>query len=177
MKEMNRDGTLYTTEFLNSRTPLGLLLHRHQLEFGCIVILLRNFSPAKGQCEGTWLKVLAFHDRTILCSPIHAPTRRGILPGIEHAPSDSTAPFTLRRWQFPVKLAYVMTIGKSLGQTFDRIGIQLPMPVFTHRQLYVTSSRVGSHLKIQLSPSHQQGRLWAHPMYFTKIIAYREVLN
>lgn len=51
-------------------------------------------------------------------------------------------PFTLRRIQFPIRLAFLVTINKSQGQTFDRVGIFLPSPVFTHGQLYVAFSHV-----------------------------------
>jgi ATP-dependent exoDNAse (exonuclease V) alpha subunit len=41
-------------------------------------------------------------------------------------------PFTLRRHQFPVRLAFAMTINKAQGQTLKMVGIFLPKPVFTH---------------------------------------------
>ena len=36
------------------------------------------------------------------------------------------------------------TINKAQGQTFDKVGIYLPAPVFTHGQLYVAFSRAKS---------------------------------
>lgn len=49
-----------------------------------------------------------------------------------------------RRLQFPVKLAFAMTINKSQGQTFDIVGINLEKACFSHGQLYVPFSRVGN---------------------------------
>ncbi|CAK1579947.1 unnamed protein product [Parnassius mnemosyne] len=56
-------------------------------------------------------------------------------------PSDSTIPF--RRLQFPVRLAFAMTINKSQGQTMSICGVDLKNPCFSHGQLYVACLRVG----------------------------------
>lgn len=37
-----------------------------------------------------------------------------------------------------------MAINKSQGQTFEKIGVLLNRPVFTHGQMYVAASRVRS---------------------------------
>jgi ATP-dependent exoDNAse (exonuclease V) alpha subunit len=49
---------------------------------------------------------------------------------------------TLIRRQFPLAPAYSTTIHSSQGQTYDKIGIDLTKPVFTHGQLYTALSRV-----------------------------------
>ena len=59
-------------------------------------------------------------------------------------PSDINLPFILEHCQFPVRLAYSMTINKAQGQTFNKVGIDLPIPLFSHGQLYVASSRAKS---------------------------------
>ena len=58
--------------------------------------------------------------------------------------SDSGLGFSFRRLQFPVSVAFGMTINRSQGQTKKRVGVYLPSPAFTHGQLYVAMSRVGS---------------------------------
>src|SRR4051812_1544514 len=55
--------------------------------------------------------------------------------------SNAGLPFTLRRMQFPVRLAFGMTINKSQGQSLNHVGLYLANPVFTHGQLYVGLSR------------------------------------
>ena len=50
-----------------------------------------------------------------------------------------------RRRQFPVRVAFAMTVNKSQGQTFTgRVGLFLPEPVFDHGQFYVACSRTVS---------------------------------
>jgi len=52
--------------------------------------------------------------------------------------------------QFPVCLAYAMTINKAQGQTVQHVGLDLCTPVFSHGQLYVALSHCTHprHLKV-----------------------------
>jgi ATP-dependent DNA helicase PIF1 len=69
----------------------------------------------------------------------------------------SLLPFTFTRLQFPVVLAYSMTINKSQGQTLDRVGIYLKTNVVAHGQLYVALSRARQKDNIRmLLPEHVQ---------------------
>jgi ATP-dependent DNA helicase PIF1 len=59
------------------------------------------------------------------------------IPRITTTTNRSKWPFTLQRHQFPLQLAFTMTINEAQGQTMKIVGIFLPKPVFTHGQLYV----------------------------------------
>ena len=56
----------------------------------------------------------------------------------------------MERKQFPVRICFGQTSNKSQGQTYSIIGINLSKDFFSHGQLYVALSRVGSqsHVKI-----------------------------
>jgi ATP-dependent DNA helicase PIF1 len=53
-------------------------------------------------------------------------------------------PFEFRRLQFPVRLAFAMSINRAQGQSLKVPGINLDTPCFSHSQLYVACSRVGT---------------------------------
>ncbi|XP_072047483.1 uncharacterized protein [Amphiura filiformis] len=168
----------YSMEFVNSITPSGMPPHCLQLKKGAVVMLLRNLDIKRGLCNGTRLIIRHLHDNVldaeILSGDHHG--QRVLLPRIRLAPSDPNLPFTLERRQFPLRLAYAMTINKAQGQTFDKVGIYLPSPVFSHGQLYVAFSRARSFsdIAIQLYPSPSQG--CTEDTYYTTNVVYPEIL-
>jgi hypothetical protein len=85
------------------------------------------------------------------------------------SPSTSRFPFTLRRRQLPIRIAFAMTINKSQGQSLRVVGLNLQTPVFAHGQLYVALSRCQDcrNLFILLRPDKNG---------VTENIVYREVL-
>ena len=54
------------------------------------------------------------------------------IPRITLSPPVEAIGFHLSRRQFPVQLAFAMTINKSQGQSVKYIGINFQTPVFTH---------------------------------------------
>ena len=77
-------------------------------------MLIRNLNPAEGLCNGTKLICKALQRHTIdaeIVSGKHA-GKRAFIPRITLTASDSGLPFDLRRRQFPIKLAFEMTINK-----------------------------------------------------------------
>ncbi|UYV70946.1 hypothetical protein LAZ67_8001197 [Cordylochernes scorpioides] len=67
--------------------------------------------------------------------------------------ADINIPFILKRLEFPLGLAFPMTINKAKGQTFARVGLLLQEPVFMHGQLDVAFSHVRTldsiHVKVE----------------------------
>ena len=176
--DQEHEANNYTPEFLNSLTPSGMPPHKLSLKVGAIIMLLRNLDIRKGLCNGTRLIIHRLHER-VLDAEILTGANAGdrvLLPRIKLAPSDAALPFTLQRIQFPIRLSYSMTVNKSQGQTFDKLGIFLAEPVFSHGQLYVAFSRARSfkdiHVKIMQSTT--QGMF--NGQYLTPNVVFKEVL-
>uniref|UniRef100_A0A0D3E8T9 ATP-dependent DNA helicase n=1 Tax=Brassica oleracea var. oleracea TaxID=109376 RepID=A0A0D3E8T9_BRAOL len=82
-------------------------------------------------------------------------------------------PFKMRRRQFPLKVAFAMTINKSQGQSLERVGLFLSRPVFSHGQLYVAFSRVKSRKGLKILITDNDGK----PEESTMNVVYKEVFQ
>ena len=136
----------YPIEFLNTLCPSGMRQYTLQLRKHSITMLLRNLDPVKGHCNGTRYVIEHLHghiiDATIACGPRAG--KQIFIPRIAKIPSDNIFPFHMKRKLFPVRPAFAITSNKAQGQTLSHVGIYLKQGFFSHGQLYVAMSRVGS---------------------------------
>ena len=158
-------------EFLNSLSFNGLPPHELKLSLGSVVVLLRNLNKSKGLCNGTRLIVTELLNHAIKCKVLTGDVigEEVLIPRIKLAPTNTKFPFVLSRIQFPIKLAFAMTINKSQGQTFTRVGLCLLDDVFAHGQLYVALSRVRQQ--------HQLTILLPEGQTTTKNVVYHQIFN
>jgi ATP-dependent DNA helicase PIF1 len=106
----------------------------------------------------------------------HHKGRRIFIPRIILLPAESyNVPFKLRRGQFPIRLAFALTINKAQGQTIPSIGIFLPDHVFCHGQLYVAMSRAQIAGKVKIMVRY--GKLEDREGTWTRNIVYKEALQ
>jgi len=139
------------------------------------LMLMRNLNPKMGLCNGTRLIFLSIHNTHLLQCKIvggEYKDRRVLIPRITLRPKDKEYPFEWTRRQFPVRIAFAMTINKSQGQTLQRVGVWLYDPCFAHGQLYVCMSRVGSPTNLKFAIRQVDNEL----DFLTRNVVYKEVL-
>ena len=161
-----RDARTFTPESLARMPVTGVPPHELKLKVGMPVILLRNIDAPK-LCNGTRLRVDQLHDRVLVCTILTGigAGDQVFIPKMPMMPSDFDIKFT--RFTFPLRPAFVITLNKSQGQTFNYCGLDLEESAFSHGQVYVGFSRVGD-------PNH----LFIYaPGGYTRNIVYHEVFD
>ena len=107
---------VYTQEFLHSINCSGLPPHSLRLRKGALMIVLRNYAPHRGLCNGTRVVIDRIR-RSLLVVRIVTGPFQGNIEMIPRISCDSTGssdlPFILRRTQYPLKPAWCMTINKA----------------------------------------------------------------
>jgi ATP-dependent exoDNAse (exonuclease V) alpha subunit len=117
-----------------------------KLKKGAQVILIKN-DPDKQWVNGTLAKVVALSKDSIV---VDINGRTCDVPVVKwqkieysyNEEEDKIEDEVVGDFaQYPIKLAWAITIHKSQGQTFDKVIIDLGHGAFTHGQLYVALSR------------------------------------
>ena len=166
----------YPVEFLQQLNTGGLPPALLCLKVGYPVILLRNLDPGEGLCNGTRMVVLNVRRKVLQCRIISKDRRfQGkvvLIPRIRLSPNTDILSVPLKRLQFPVRLAFAMTINKSQGQSVEHVGTNLQTSVFFHGQLYVAFSRctLPFNISVLLPEQSQESRR-------TLNVVYKEVFN
>ena len=132
-------------EWLNRVEVSGLLQYRLKLKIGAVITLLRNLDIPNKHCNGTRYKITNMTCRLIVVMPldsIHGENEINI-PRVLMCTKEGDFPWTIKRLQFPVRLAFAITFNRAKGQTLEKVGLMLPRSLWCHGQFYVGVSRCG----------------------------------
>jgi ATP-dependent DNA helicase PIF1 len=175
-------STMFPTEFLNSLSLSGLPEHLLKLKIDTVVILLRNMDIQGGHCNGTRYLVKHIGKYRLVLEKLDCKdddrNKTLILPRIPTRYGGQSFPFELTRLQFPIKIAFALTINRAQGQSAKRCGILLPKNIWTHGQIYVAFSRCGNPDNIFVWAEQSQFEEYGldKSKKYVKNVVYREVI-
>jgi ATP-dependent DNA helicase PIF1 len=155
--------SLMSREFMASVNEPGQPEHTLVLKPGALVLVTRNLFLTTRLLNGSRVAVETVNRRVVVVRTINQPD-----PG-----APSTAPCTLgervfiprvtatinvpgaaglavRRTQYPLRLAYSITINRSQGKTLSRACVDARAECFGHGQLYVAAGRVCARTDLAL---------------------------
>ncbi|XP_058808470.1 uncharacterized protein LOC131674040 [Phymastichus coffea] len=157
-------------EYLNSLNPPNFPPHKLRLRKYCIVMLIRNISISEGLCNGTRLQIIDFSKHLLKCKILTGDKCNNIIfLNRITLYCENLYPFIFKRRQFPIRLAFAMTINKAQGQTLKTLGIDLRRDVFNHGQLYVAMSRVRSWDSLKIYLGNQRHNLLVKNYVYTEL--------
>lgn len=143
------DDEVIHTELLNTISQPGVPDHKLILKVGVVCILMRNLCFDDRLVNGSKLIITNI---SRFCVFARRPNSYDavVIPRITFKFSVGRTGMEIIRRQFPLQLAFGLTINKSQGQTLNTVGVDLRNDVFAHGQLYVALSRVRSSNNIRV---------------------------
>jgi hypothetical protein len=119
--------------------------HKLKLKVNDICFIIRNLNVSEGISNNTRVRILKIDKYRIRCQTLDTTSRPITLPRIKFKfRLRYKGCFELTRTQFPLRLAYAISINKSQGQEYDKVVFDIRNQPFQHGHSYVAKSRVTS---------------------------------
>ena len=112
------------------------------LKIGARVILRRNINISSGWVNGTLAVVVSMHSNCIVIQKLTNSAHRYPVPRFRQKIEIQGASYSIMRQQFPLQLAYGVTVHRVQGCTVQKAIVCLNSKFFESGQAYVALSRV-----------------------------------
>jgi hypothetical protein len=167
---------MITEEVMNAYCENGAPPHILTLKVDDICILLRNVDTNRGLTSNTRVRILNIQPHRIQIVTLD--TEHPTYATLCRFKFELTLPFgnslIMHRSQFPLRLAYSLSINKSQGQQFNKLAIDITQPSFAHGHLYVGLSRIRIAANIKLYVTEEN---LINGVPFTNNVVYDEIIN
>jgi hypothetical protein len=139
-----RQPDMYPREIVSGMRMTGAPPSVLKLKLGARYMIIKNMM--KTVFNGVRCQVVAFAgSKCVFVKLISGPGTGTtiLLPACVFMihPDQSGLPFSIRRRQLPLIIAYAVTVHKAQGQTLSTVGLYITTAIFTHGQLYTALSR------------------------------------
>ena len=122
--------------------PSAALACYTSTQVGDICLVTKCLDRNGSLATNTRVRIVALRAHTIRVETTDANPVRHTIPRIRFKfPIPKIPSFEMTRLQFPLRLAYAVTINKSQGQSYDWVLVVLGRQCFAHGQAYVAFSR------------------------------------
>ena len=129
--------------------------HELTLKVNDICILLRHYDQKNGFSNNSRVIISSITNKTVRVRSLNDSTKFACLPRIHfEVKMKYRLSVKMTRRQFPLRLAYALTVNRCQGQQFDKVLFDIGTSPFAHGQLYVSISRVreGSNFRFYTDP-------------------------
>jgi len=136
-------SSMLSEEVLNNFDHSGNPPHKLNLKVNDICIVLRNINKRAGLTNNTRVIILHISRFVIKVQTLNQNTSIHLIPRIHfkfRLPFGES--YQLSRKQFPLRLAYCISINKSQGQELSKVLCDFRVSPFTHGHTYVSATRV-----------------------------------
>lgn len=159
-------------QLLDTFTSSDVPNHKLTLKVGDVVMLMRNLNNKDGLTNNAKMIIRHIRPYSIGAQLLSTNTLH-VIPRIYFKFTPKDSPFAILRKQFPLRLAYCITINRSQGQELHRTLLDLREDTFTHGQLYVALSRVRHRDNIAVLVARDQ----QHQLYLNERTPSATALN
>lgn len=151
--------------------------HKLNLKLHDICILMRAVSKCDMLATNTRVRVTGISNQVVRVTTLdEAHPRSANLPRfVFKLKLPYGKSFHICRRQFPLRLAYSLTINRSQGQTIERVGVDLTRPCFMHGHLNVALSRIRDSNNIAVYIKEEDYDA-ANKMFITTNVVYPEIV-
>jgi hypothetical protein len=168
---------MVTQEVLNQyEDPSASPPHELKLKINDICILMRAVSKPDKLATNTRVRIFGISTNIVRVSTLQTTPMYANLPRfVFKLKMPYGKSFEVNRRQFPLRLAYSLSINRSQGQTLDKVVVDLTQPCFMHGHLNVALSRIRKLSNIAIYV-HETNYDQANNMIITTNVVYPEIL-
>jgi ATP-dependent DNA helicase PIF1 len=140
----NPENAIYSAQNMQNTNSADIPHHSLTLKAGMPVMYMKNTDVSNGLANGAMMVVTRLDADIVWClvSSRHGVLETPIIP--TEFEYDNNNGFTFKRTQLPLRVAFAVTIHRSQGGTYDRVGLHAVHQIWYHGGLFVAFTRCTS---------------------------------